>query len=150
MADIFSRAHRSRIMARIRSSDTKPEGRLSNLIRVALGGRVKLLQNVRNLPGQPDFYIPSLRLIIFADGCFYHGCPAHGHLPKSNRAYWRPKLKRNLNRDRRVSRTLRRLGYGVWRIWECALKGRKADKTFTKLKKRLDNRRNLLRSTRSI
>lgn len=68
--------------------------------------------------GQPDFVFPSLSLAVFVDGCFWHGCPRCGHLPKSNAGYWREKLKRNRRRDRRVTARLRKLGWLVLRVWE--------------------------------
>ena len=120
MADIYSPAKRSRIMAAIRSTGTGPEQRLYETVRAALGHRWRIDRNVRTLPGQPDILIPSLRLAIFLDGCFYHCCPRHGHLPKSNRGYWAPKLARNVRRDCVNRRALRRMGFGVWRIWEHA------------------------------
>ena len=71
---------------------------------------------------RPDFIFPKLRLAVFVDGCFWHGCPRHATQPKSNRAFWKNKFARNLARDKLVNRTLRREGWRVIRIWECALK----------------------------
>jgi DNA mismatch endonuclease (patch repair protein) len=68
--------------------------------------------------GKPDFIFPKLKLAIFVDGCFWHGCPKHGTNPKSNRAYWHQKLFRNKSRDHLVTRTLRQAGWRVLRIWE--------------------------------
>ena len=91
MADIFNVAKRGEIMSQIRSAGTIPEKRLYVLVREALGFRWRIDLNARALPGQPDLFVPSLRLVLFADGCFYHSCPRHGHQPKSNRKYWLPK-----------------------------------------------------------
>jgi DNA mismatch endonuclease (patch repair protein) len=52
------------------------------------------------------------------DGCFWHGCPRHGIQPKGNRAFWKNKFARNIARDVLVTRTLRRAGWRVLRIWE--------------------------------
>jgi DNA mismatch endonuclease (patch repair protein) len=71
--------------------------------------------------GKPDFLIRRERLAIFVDGCFWHGCPRCGHIPKTNRAYWIAKIERNKRRDRSVSRTLRLMGFRVVRLWECQL-----------------------------
>jgi len=92
MADVFPPEQRSEIMSRIRSSGTTLEARLCASVREALGGRWRIDRNVRTLPGQPDVVVAGLHLAIFADGCFYHGCPEHGHMPKSNVDYWLPKL----------------------------------------------------------
>ncbi|MBZ5669334.1 MAG: very short patch repair endonuclease [Acidobacteriia bacterium] len=133
-------------MSRIRSSGTTPEARLCTLVRQALGGKWRIETNVRTLPGQPDVVVPSLHLAIFADGCFFHGCPEHGHKPKSNMKYWLPKLARNRKRDRTDRRALRKMGFAVWSFWEHELKGRRLTLTqrilARKLKARLDIHRN--------
>lgn len=140
MADIFSKEKRSDIMSRIRSSGTKPEKRLYALLREALGRdrRVRVLKQVRRLPGNPDLVVPALRLAVFCDGCFFHGCSVHGHVPKSNAAYWQPKIIRNITRDRRERSRLRREGFAVWRFWEHDLRTAKGqDKVRRRLKRRL-------------
>lgn len=137
MADIFSTEKRSRIMSRIRSSGTTPETMLYLCVRQVLGARRRIDQNVRALPGQPDVVVPSLRLAIFADGCFYHSCPQHKHVPKSNEVYWIPKLRRNKARDR-VSRTaLRKMGFTVWSFWEHDLKKNTSERTTGVLQRRI-------------
>jgi len=108
-------------MASIRSTGTSPEGRLGALLR-ALFPRRKIVAHPPDLPGKPDFLLPSLKLVTFADGCFWHGCPKHGRVPEDNRDYWGPKLERNRARDRRVARELRASGYLVIRIWDHELK----------------------------
>ena len=65
-----------------------------------------------------DFVFPKLRLAIFVDGCFWHACPIHATKPKNNAAFWREKLAGNRRRDARVTRTLRRAGWRVLRLWE--------------------------------
>ncbi|MGA2800972.1 MAG: very short patch repair endonuclease [Verrucomicrobiota bacterium] len=74
----------------------------------------------RNQPvfGKPDFVFPKFRLAVFVDGCFWHGCPKHETKPKNNRAFWRRKLSANKARDAFVTRTLRRAGWRVLRVWE--------------------------------
>ena len=137
MADIFTSAKRSQIMSRIRSSGTTPEMLLHSCIRQILGGRWRVDKNVRDLPGQPDVVIPSLRVALFADGCFYHSCPQHKHLPKSNESYWIPKLQRNIDRDRLSRNALRRMGFTVWSVWEHDLKKTTTEKTVRRLQRRL-------------
>ncbi len=67
---------------------------------------------------RPDFVFPKSRTAVFVDGCFWHGCPKHGTQPKGNRAFWKNKFARNIARDLLVTRTLRRAGWRVLRIWE--------------------------------
>lgn len=78
--------------------------------------------HAKEFVGTPDFVFPSWRLVIFIDGCFWHGCPLCGHTPKTNSEYWSAKIARNKERDKRNTRRLRRQGLKVIRIWECALK----------------------------
>jgi DNA mismatch endonuclease, patch repair protein len=70
---------------------------------------------------KPDFVFRQVRLALFVDGCFWHGCPKHCNMPASNRPFWRKKLAANMARDRRVNRALRRAGWEVVRVWECEL-----------------------------
>lgn len=132
MADIFTKAKRSLIMSRIRSTGTKPEQRLFGMVRAAAGRR-KIQAHVRLGIVRVDCYVPSLRLAIFCDGCFYHSCPKHGHVPKSNVAYWEPKLAHNARRDRAYRARLRRNGYKVWRAWEHELRPAVLPKTLQRL-----------------
>jgi DNA mismatch endonuclease (patch repair protein) len=67
---------------------------------------------------RPDIVFTRLRLAIFVDGCFWHGCPSHGRLPRVNESYWAPKLASNTERDRRNTAALQRDGWIVVRLWE--------------------------------
>ena len=122
MPDMFPPEKRREIMARIRSFGMRPERRLGELLREELPGE-EIVERPPGLPGRPDFYLPRLRLAVFADGCFFHGCPRHLRMPASNQDYWRRKIQRNRERDRRTRRELRRLGIRVVRVWEHELKG---------------------------
>ena len=78
----------------------------------------------RRLPGTPDLAFPSRRAVIFVDGCFWHGhdCGDRG-MPKRNAEFWERKIARNMARDRRDRRALRRLGWRVLVVRECAIRG---------------------------
>jgi len=67
---------------------------------------------------KPNFVFRQVRLAVFVDGCFWHGCPKHATKPANNRAFWKKKLAGYKTRDRVVNRTLRRSGWRVVRIWE--------------------------------
>lgn len=120
MVDWLTKEQRSRNMAAIRSKGTKPEERLGVLLG-AMFPRRKIVPHP-DITGKPDFAIPSLKLMLFADGCYWHGCPKHGRIPEDNRSYWGPKLEKNKARDRRVRRELRGRGYVVVRVWDHDLK----------------------------
>ena len=68
--------------------------------------------------GRPDFMFRKEHVVIFVDGCFWHGCPKHSNMPVNNRAFWMKKLTGNKGRDRLVTRALRQGGWRVLRIWE--------------------------------
>lgn len=126
-------------MALVRSSGTKPEERLHAMLRDALGLRRRIDREF-DLPGRPDAVIPSLRVAIFAHGCFWHRCPLHTRTPKSRIDFWAPKLDGNARRDRITARRLRAMGWAVWTVWEHDLAARRIDRTATRLARRLARR----------
>lgn len=116
MADVFTKAKRSEVMSRIRGRGNKDtELALAKLLR-----RHRITGWRRNQPvfGKPDFIFKQVRLALFVDGCFWHGCPKHATKPKNNHSFWRHKLSANKKRDEIVTRTLRRAGLRVLRVWE--------------------------------
>jgi DNA mismatch endonuclease (patch repair protein) len=85
------------------------------------GARVSsssLVMRQAPLSVRPDFVFSKIRLALFVDGCFWHGCPKHGTQPKGNRTFWKNKFAHNIARDRLVTRALSRAGWRVLRIWE--------------------------------
>jgi DNA mismatch endonuclease (patch repair protein) len=75
------------------------------------------------LPGRPDIVLPKHGVVIFVHGCFWHrhGCPLASE-PRTRRKFWNEKFARNVARDARNARALRRLGWRVLTVWECALR----------------------------
>lgn len=76
----------------------------------------------QKLIGKPDFTFIRERVVVFVDGCFWHGCPKCYKRPKSNRKFWDEKIAANRKRDRQVNRELRELGWRVVRVWQHQLK----------------------------
>ncbi len=73
------------------------------------------------LPGlrrRADIALPRAHVAVFVDGCFWHSCPEHGTLPKSNTLWWSEKLAANRDRDRNTDERLARGGWTVIRVWE--------------------------------
>lgn len=107
-------------MSRIRSANTKPE----LLLRAALfkqGFRFRL--HKKDLPGRPDLVFPKYKTAIFVHGCFWHmhkKCSV-GKFPKSRLEYWKPKLLRNVQRDKENLMQLKKAGWHVITIWECEI-----------------------------
>lgn len=121
MADIVSKETRSRMMAGIRGVDTAPE----RFVRSALhrtGLRFRL--HAKNLPGRPDIVLPRWGCVVFVHGCFWHGhhCRLF-RLPTTNPQFWHKKIEANRQRDQKVKRELRRLGWHVEVVHECQLRG---------------------------
>ena len=146
MADIFTKAKRSAVMARIRSRGNRDtELRMIALFRTE--GITGWRRGVR-LFGKPDFVFRRERVAVFVDGCFWHGCPRHGTMPAGNRAFWIAKLTRNAARDREVTRTLRRAGWRVLRVWECALTRKRCARTAARFARALGERFSGVRGAR--
>ena len=112
MPDIFTPEKRSYVMSRIRSKGTKIELRMKALLEQDGIGYVMHPK----LFGNPDFLVGK-RVLLFCDGDFWHGYDyRNGRIPRQK--FWREKIERNMERDRRVSRKLRRSGWSVIRLWE--------------------------------
>lgn len=114
MPDDRSPAQRSETMRRVRAKDTSCE----MLLRRELHRRGLRYRLHTNLPGKPDLVFASARVVVFVDGCFWHGCPEHCRLPATNREYWERKIARNRERDEAATLALADAGWKVIRIWE--------------------------------
>lgn len=120
MADQFTTAERSAIMRQVRSVETAPEIRVREMIR-RLGLRFRL--HDKRLPGTPDFVFPRRKQVVFVHGCYWHQHKCErSKRPASNRKYWNLKLDRNMQRDKKNLRLLRREGWRTLTIWECQLR----------------------------
>lgn len=114
--DTFSPEKRSEIMKRVKSTNTSIEIKIrKELWRNGLRGwRV----HPKNVPGKPDIIFRRKKVVVFIDGCFWHGCPVCDRSPKSGNAYWENKISRNMARDRKYNELLINDGWSVIRLWE--------------------------------
>ena len=143
MADTITRAQRSALMARVRGrGNASTEVVFAAILRAEGWSGWRRQQVVRGEGAKaepfrvrPDFVFRSRRLVVFVDGCFWHGCPRHGTKPKGNAAFWRAKFRRNRERDRRDTRNLRRAGWQVLRLWEHELRAKVHPALLTKLRR---------------
>ncbi len=127
--DVFTQSQRSFVMSRIHSRDTKPEMCVRRALHAA-GYRFRV--GNKDLPGSPDISIKKYGIVIFVNGCFWHGhenCEMY-HLPKSNVDFWQKKIANNRARDVRVLDLYKQQGWTALVVWECQLK-RKADAELT-------------------
>lgn len=98
--------------------DTAPEKALrSALHRKGLRFRIdeKLIGNLNR---KADIVFRPVRVAIFVDGCFWHGCPIHGTQAKANAEFWAWKIKQNQERDLDTTNRLEAAGWLVIRVWE--------------------------------
>jgi len=106
--------------------------------------------NAKNLPGKPDIVIHQMRLAIFVDGCFWHGCPDHCRIPKAHRAFWKEKILTNADRDEEVTEKLQEMGWIVWRYWEHSFRNDAISNTRRNVRirfRRLEHRLSIKNST---
>lgn len=107
-------------MSHIRSINSKPE----EIVRKYLFSQgLRYRKNVKKLPGCPDIVLPKYHTVIFVNGCFWHRHDCSRFVwPSSNQDYWRPKILRNVERDKKNTEELKALGWNVITVWECELK----------------------------
>lgn len=148
MADIFTKRKRSDVMSRIRGTGNKDtELRLMQVFRangitgwrrgcVIRGQKAEDRRQKKRFSVRPDFVFQKLKVAVFVDGCFWHGCPKHATWPRTRAAFWKAKIEGNRARDRLVTQELRNSGWRVIRIWEHELR-RKAETRLLKCLRRL-------------
>lgn len=135
--DRVSKEIRSRIMASVRSTGNRSTEQL--MIKALRSAGVTGYRKQWPVSGKPDFAWPSLKIALFVDGCFWHGCKRCNRPSRTNLAFWRNKISNNIKRDIRVSRKLRRQGWAVLRVWECDIL---LPRTLRRIQKTLERRKN--------
>jgi len=119
--DTFSRDKRHEIMAKVKSRNTLPEVLLRKKLH-QLGYRYRIHDS--SLPGKPDIVLKARKIVIFVNGCFWHGHKDCGRsrLPVSNREFWEDKISKNIRRDESNYNKLKEAGFDVIIIWSCEMK----------------------------
>ncbi|MBS4214163.1 very short patch repair endonuclease [Neobacillus rhizophilus] len=113
MADNLTKDQRSKNMKAIKSKSA-----LENRVTKALWKMGFRFRKNVNIFGKPDIAIKKYKIVIFIDSCFWHCCPLHGNMPKSNKDYWEKKLERNKKRDIEVNKYYEEKGWCILRVWE--------------------------------
>ena len=130
MSDTFSVEKRSAIMRAVKSRKNKStEEELISLFKKL---KVKGWRRNYSLIGKPDFVFPKSKIVVFSDGCFWHGHSCRNVNPADNREYWIKKIKRNKKRDKLVNKHLKNKGWTVFRVWECNIKNKRLPIQFLK------------------
>jgi DNA mismatch endonuclease (patch repair protein) len=130
--DIYTKDKRSEIMSHVKNRKTSTENKVADLLKKL---KIRYRQNVKSLPGEPDFLVSYAKTVIFVHGCFWHNhsnCN-RAKLPKTNKNFWRRKIEGNRKRDQRISRLLRKDGWHVITVWQCKL--RNPDRVLKRLKR---------------
>jgi len=131
--DKITPEERSKVMAKVKS-----RGNLSTELKLIVIFKIHNIKGWRRgfpLPGKPDFVFPKSRLVLFVDGCFWHGCKEHCRLPESNEEYWIKKIARNKKRDLQITKELRGKNWVVIRLWEHELTNKNYIRKVNKIKK---------------
>ncbi|HEY6871322.1 MAG TPA: very short patch repair endonuclease [Geobacteraceae bacterium] len=130
--DIVNPQERSRIMGNIRARGNKS----TELKLIKLFKKNGLTGWKRNYPvkGKPDFVFLPQRVAIFVDGCFWHGCEEHCHIPSSNQSYWLAKINRNKERDIAITTAFQNRNWKVIRIWEHELTRKNSIEVLNRIK----------------
>ena len=137
MADNHTQEQRSYNMSKIRSTNSAPEEKVRKYL-FSKGFRYR--KNVKSLPGCPDIVLPKYKTVIFVNGCFWHkhDCPRFVW-PSSNKEYWEPKIRRNVERDKINIELLQKEGWRVLVVWECELKKNVIEERLSRLCLELQN-----------
>lgn len=111
----------SRVMSANRGKNTKPE--LSLRKALTKNGLAGYRLHWNKAPGRPDISYPGAKLAIFVNGCYWHRCPnCQPSFPKTHISFWRDKFRKNVERDKRKIRELRKQGWKVIVVWECQIR----------------------------
>ncbi|MYL71734.1 DNA mismatch endonuclease Vsr [Halobacillus litoralis] len=114
MLDVMTEEQRRKNMRAIKSVS-----KLESIVTKVLWKEgFRFRRNSKKLEGKPDISIKKYKVVIFIDSCFFHRCPLHGNIPKTNHEFWKKKLERNQERDKEVNQYYERLNWNILRIWE--------------------------------
>ena len=125
MSDIFPKEKRSAVMKAVKSRNTKTTE--LKMIQIFKELHITGWRRTYPLVGKPDFVFPKKRIVVFVDGCFWHGHDCRNVTPSDNADFWNAKRVYNKQHDEAVTETLVQKKWTVIRIWECELKNKNRD-----------------------
>ncbi|NLB81754.1 MAG: DNA mismatch endonuclease Vsr [Clostridiaceae bacterium] len=120
MADVLTREQRHKNMQNIRSEETKIEIAVRRYL-FSCGFRFR--KNDKRYPGTPDIVLPKYKVVVFINGCFWHGHKGCKYfvIPKTNTDFWVEKIGKTVQRDRNAIIALEDNGWRVLTLWQCQL-----------------------------
>lgn len=118
LTDHMTKEQRTKAMMAVKS-----KSKLEDIISKKLWSKnIRFRKNVKGMMGTPDVAIKKYKIVIFVDSCFWHFCPQHGTIPKSNFEFWKKKLEANRARDSKVTNYYINKNWTIIRIWEHEMK----------------------------
>lgn len=137
VVDFVTKEKRSKIMSAIRSKGNET----TEIAIIRLFRKHKIIGWRRNqaLLGKPDFVFPKNRLMVFVDGCFWHGHTCLKPRDSLKKGFWKDKIERNIKRGKLVNKALRKEGWKVVRVWECEIEKKKYSKKLNLIKSYLSS-----------
>ncbi len=120
IVDVFDKEKRSEIMSKVKSRNTKTTELA--LIKIFKERHITGWRRTYPMIGKPDFVFPKKRVVVFVDGCFWHGHDCRNVTPRENAEFWNNKREYNKTHDKLVTERIESMGWKVIRIWECELK----------------------------
>ena len=136
LADVHEKKTRSYNMSQIKATNTKPEMMVRKFLH-AIGYRYKL--HDKTLTGKPDIVLPKHNIVIFINGCFWHGHTNCKYfvVPRTRTKWWMDKINTNKANDDKSVKALKKDGWKMLIVWECALKPAKQEKTLNRILEKL-------------
>ncbi|CAM4519412.1 very short patch repair endonuclease [Paenibacillus macerans] len=119
MTDKLSKEKRSELMRAVKSKKSLIENSVTHEL---WKKGIRFRRNVSELKGKPDIAIKKDKIVIFIDSCFWHMCPVHCKIPKSNVEFWMEKLIRNRERDLITTQFYKENNWSILRVWEHELR----------------------------
>ena len=120
MADKHTKKQRSKNMAAVKSRGNKSTE--VAVVKLFRKNHITGWRRHYDIPGKPDFVFRKQRVAVFLDGCFWHGCKEYDSRPSTNKKFWNKKIDNNIQRDKKINKTLRDKGWTVLRFWEHDIK----------------------------
>jgi DNA mismatch endonuclease (patch repair protein) len=132
VVDFISKEKRSKVMSAIRSKGN--ETTELAMIRVFRENGIVGWRRNYKLEGKPDFVFLKSKVVVFVDGCFWHGHTCLKPRDSLKEGFWKEKIERNKKRDKSVNRLLKKDGWIVFRIWECKIGTKALNKEISLIK----------------
>jgi len=148
MTDVYDKATRSAVMQKVRSKGNKSTEQ--RLVTLFLENGISGWRRNYPVKGHPDFVFLDKKIVVFVDGCFWHGHDCRNTRPKENEEYWSRKRDRNMLHDHEITELFQGRGWTVVRIWECELKKKNISDTLNRIQQVIGKRNKIKESVSDV